>query len=186
MGLPRWHNSKELACPCRRPRFNLLEEEMATHASVLAWKIPWTEEPVDYSPWGRKESDTTEHSHTSHCPLLASASTETTDCLYAAVILRLEDHFPTWDSLVGDVQKGRFTFWIIYNSKVQLVHNITISKSMCFLLIARWLGFTPWASPGPKQRDHAWLSPPGPWFPMYLSSIGPSYLLSPCGEQNLG
>ena len=22
-----------------------LEEEMATHASILAWKIPWTEEP---------------------------------------------------------------------------------------------------------------------------------------------
>ena len=24
---------------------DLLEEEMATHSSVLAWKIPWTEEP---------------------------------------------------------------------------------------------------------------------------------------------
>ena len=22
-----------------------LEEEMATHSSILAWKIPWTEEP---------------------------------------------------------------------------------------------------------------------------------------------
>ena len=38
---------------------DLLEKEMATHSSVLAWKIPWTEEPVGYSPWGRKESDTT-------------------------------------------------------------------------------------------------------------------------------
>ena len=25
---------------------DLLEEEMATHSSILAWKIPWTEEPV--------------------------------------------------------------------------------------------------------------------------------------------
>ena len=25
--------------------FHALEEEMATHSSVLAWKIPWTEEP---------------------------------------------------------------------------------------------------------------------------------------------
>ena len=25
--------------------FHVLEEEMATHSSVLAWKIPWTEEP---------------------------------------------------------------------------------------------------------------------------------------------
>ena len=24
---------------------NFLEEEMATHASILAWEIPWTEEP---------------------------------------------------------------------------------------------------------------------------------------------
>ena len=30
---------------------------MATHSSILAWKISWTEELVGYSPWGRKESD---------------------------------------------------------------------------------------------------------------------------------
>ena len=24
---------------------DLLEEEMATHSSILAWRIPWTEEP---------------------------------------------------------------------------------------------------------------------------------------------
>ena len=37
-----------------------LEKEMATHSSTLAWKTPWTEEPVGYSPWGHKESDLTE------------------------------------------------------------------------------------------------------------------------------
>ena len=37
-----------------------LEKEMATHSSTLAWKIPWTKEPVGYRPWGHKESDTTE------------------------------------------------------------------------------------------------------------------------------
>ena len=37
-----------------------LEEEMATHSSILAWKVPWTEEPGGYSPCGHKESDTTE------------------------------------------------------------------------------------------------------------------------------
>ena len=40
-----------------------LENEMATHASILAWKISWIEEPSDYSSWGRKESDTTEQLH---------------------------------------------------------------------------------------------------------------------------
>jgi len=39
------------------------EKEMATHSSILAWKIPWMEELVGYSPWGRKESDTTERLH---------------------------------------------------------------------------------------------------------------------------
>ena len=33
---------------------------MATHSSILAWEIPWTEEPGGlYSPWCCKESDTT-------------------------------------------------------------------------------------------------------------------------------
>ena len=31
-----------------------LEEEMATHSSIFAWKIPWTEELVGYSPWGHR------------------------------------------------------------------------------------------------------------------------------------
>ena len=34
-----------------------LEKEMATHSSILAWKISWTE---GYSPWGRKELGMTE------------------------------------------------------------------------------------------------------------------------------
>ena len=37
-----------------------LEKRMATHSSILTWKIPWTEELAGYSPWGYKESDMTE------------------------------------------------------------------------------------------------------------------------------
>ena len=40
-----------------------LEKEMAPHSSTLAWRIPWREEPVGYSPWGHKELDTTERLH---------------------------------------------------------------------------------------------------------------------------
>jgi len=39
---------------------NCLEKGMATHSRILAWRIPWTEEPAGYSPWGFKESDVTE------------------------------------------------------------------------------------------------------------------------------
>ena len=31
-----------------------LEKEMATHSSTLAWRIPWREDLVGYTPWGRK------------------------------------------------------------------------------------------------------------------------------------
>ena len=37
-----------------------LEKGMVTHSSILAWKIPWTEEPGGPQSIGRKESDTTE------------------------------------------------------------------------------------------------------------------------------
>ena len=37
-----------------------LEKEMATYSSIIAWRIPWTEEPGGYNPWGHKESETTE------------------------------------------------------------------------------------------------------------------------------
>ena len=50
-----------------------LEEEMATHSSILTWSIPWAEEPGEwagvgwggegaegYSPQGHRESDTTQ------------------------------------------------------------------------------------------------------------------------------
>ena len=40
-----------------------LEKEMATHSSTLAWRIPWRECLVGCSPWGHKESDTTEQLH---------------------------------------------------------------------------------------------------------------------------
>ena len=36
---------------------------MAIHSSTIAWKIPWTEEPVGYSPWDHRESDMTEQIH---------------------------------------------------------------------------------------------------------------------------
>ena len=45
-----------------------LEKEMATHSSILSWRIlmdrgAWK---ATYSPWGRKELDTTERLNTQH------------------------------------------------------------------------------------------------------------------------
>ena len=54
MGFPGSASGKELACQCRKHNETWvqslgwedpLEEEMALHSSILAWEIPWTEEP---------------------------------------------------------------------------------------------------------------------------------------------
>ena len=62
-GLPQWLSSKESACNAGDPgdagsilgQEDPLEKEMATHSSILAWEIPWTEELGGlHSPWGHK------------------------------------------------------------------------------------------------------------------------------------
>ena len=75
LGLPRWLSGKESAYQCGRrsrcviplnylSREDPLEEEMATCYSILAWKIPQTEEPgCNLSPWGSRAGHdwTTKH-----------------------------------------------------------------------------------------------------------------------------
>ena len=38
-----------------------LEEEMETHSSIPAWRIPWTEEPGELQSMGSQRGDTIEH-----------------------------------------------------------------------------------------------------------------------------
>ena len=61
MGFPGGASGKEPACQCRRLKEtgiqslgweDPLKEEMATHSSILAWRIPWTEEPVGLQSMG--------------------------------------------------------------------------------------------------------------------------------------
>ena len=51
-GLPRWLSGKEPTCQSMQEMWvhslgqeDPLEKEMATNFSILAWRIPWTEEP---------------------------------------------------------------------------------------------------------------------------------------------
>ena len=50
--LPKWLSGKEYTRQCRRRGFDTpmgqedsLKEGMPVHSSILAWRIPWTEEP---------------------------------------------------------------------------------------------------------------------------------------------
>ena len=46
------------------PGSDPLEEAMATHSSILVWRIPWTDEPGRLQSTGSQESDTAEPTHT--------------------------------------------------------------------------------------------------------------------------
>ena len=65
--LPGGANGREPSCQSRRHKRHKsldwedpLEKEMATYSSILAWRIPWTEEPGRLWPIGSKEWDTIE------------------------------------------------------------------------------------------------------------------------------
>ena len=59
-------------------REDLLEKEMATHFSILSWKIP-RRSLVGYRPWGCKESDTTEQLHFGQNMVFQSVMSEPVD-----------------------------------------------------------------------------------------------------------
>ena len=65
LAIPGGSVGKESACSAGDPgsipglgRY-LLEKKMATHFSILAWEIPWTEEPSGLQSIGSQKSDTT-------------------------------------------------------------------------------------------------------------------------------
>ena len=61
LGCSPWGRCESDTTERLRFHFSLsLEKEMATHSSVLAWRIPGTGSLVGCHLWGRTESDTTE------------------------------------------------------------------------------------------------------------------------------
>ena len=55
-----------------------LEEEMATHSNILAWEIPWTEEPSRLQSTGlpRVRHDWAQHSSTKSSSMNKNSATE--------------------------------------------------------------------------------------------------------------
>ena len=84
--LSKWLNDKESTCQCRRCRRcgfdpwvgKLLEGNMATHSSTLAWKIPQTEEPDMLQSTGSERVGhdwvSTRSMHTYICHIFISSS----------------------------------------------------------------------------------------------------------------
>ena len=67
LGFPRSSVGKESVCNAGDPgQKETLEKEIATHSSILAWIIPWIEEPGRLQSMGLQESDMTERPSTQH------------------------------------------------------------------------------------------------------------------------
>ena len=60
LGFPRSSVGKESVCNAGDPgQKETLEKEMVTHSSILAWRMPWTEEPGRLQSMGSQELDMT-------------------------------------------------------------------------------------------------------------------------------
>ena len=86
-----------------------LEKEMAAHSSILAWIIPWTEDPGNHRPLGCKESDATERPTISSSLLLLPSvfpgirvfSNELALCIRAKVLeFQLQNQSVGWTGLI--------------------------------------------------------------------------------------
>ena len=76
---PMWLSNKEFACQCKRDTGDAgltpvwedpLEKEVPTHFSILAWIIPWTEEPGGLQSLGLPKSQATNTLTFSNPPIL--------------------------------------------------------------------------------------------------------------------
>ena len=78
-------------------------EGMATRSSILAWRIPWTEELVGFSPWGCEELNSTEHDdETDKGKSISVGPKRFTACVVGTV----------WTPRGNQMQKGRAPFAI--------------------------------------------------------------------------
>ena len=81
---------------------------MATHASILAWEIPWTQEPKGYSSRGHKELDTTQIKQGCESCIQAekrlkplSLGTDTISCFVSTACNAFQN--PPWGHLSGTI-----------------------------------------------------------------------------------
>ena len=67
---------------------DLLEEEMATHSSILPWEMPWTGETGRLQSMGSQESDMTEQINNNNNNLVQGVSVCLSVCLSLTTALR--------------------------------------------------------------------------------------------------
>ena len=110
-----------------------LEKAMATHPSTLAWKIPRMEEPGGlYSPWGRKELDTTErlHFHFSLSHIVKGNGNP----LQCSCLENPRDGGAWWAAIYGVAQSWTWLKWLI-SSWHYLLHVLKMKPNVPWSVI---------------------------------------------------
>ena len=142
-----------------------LEKEMATHSSILAWRIPWTEEPCGLQSMGLQESDM--------IWWLNNLTTVQRKGLQKAGGYLWQPKPHTWDCLPPKVPSLLFLPWsIIFKANFFLSHRLTLGSqfwqplSWSFLvsnLFSIQLAFWKHIPPHPSSAwTSGWYRPPFP------------------------
>ena len=154
MRLPRWLSGKESTCQCRRcvfdPWFRKLppEKEMTTHFGILAWEIPWTEEPGGPQSTGLQRVArvrATEHT----CSLLTG--------LWQSSVVTKESHFLTstgtsgWS---GTLEKGQIHPNLRYCRQLLMANNPTGSSASSGLQSP--ISHSSWKVPANSVLNFTW------------------------------
>ena len=103
-----------------------MEKDKATHSSILAWRIPWTEEPGELQFMGsrRVRHDWSELAHMYAC------------CSrYQSISFKAEQHSTVWTPSIYDACSGVSRFWLLW---IVLLRTC-VTRHLCeFLFSALW------------------------------------------------
>ena len=136
-GLPRWLSDKRILLLMQilvksLGRVDPLEEEMAPHSSILAWRIPWTEESAGYSSQGSK----------SWTPLVNWASTHAITLLDINALTctlfttRMLKYLKTLEEYLGSKCPPRICLYLSqsFSGTIQGTSSVFDVKSDCLFL----------------------------------------------------
>ena len=99
---------------------------MATHSSILAWRIPWTGQPGGLPPWGCKEPDTTEVTY--HACMHACIGKGNGNPLQYSCLENPRDRGAWWGAVYGVVQIRTRPTRLSSSSSSILYWNIAINN----------------------------------------------------------
>ena len=137
-----------------------LEEEIATHSSILAWESHGQRSLAGYSLWGLKESDMTEHAHKVFLRSLIAAAAKSLQL--CPTLCNPRDGRPPGSPIPGILQ-ARTLEWVSISFSKAWKWKVKVKPLSCV-----WLFATPWTvahqAPPPMgfSRQEYWSGLPLP------------------------